>query len=119
LPDPALSIRVGVHMGQVVVQAIENTLYQTYDATGVAVHLASRLRGVRALEARVFAHGRATPLLAVAANGVVVRATALRAGPPCLSPSAYALLSGWMRGQRSTLRPQALWVRPIPYIFSN
>ena len=41
--DPDLSIRVGVHTGEVVVQATENTLYQTYDATGVAVHLASRL----------------------------------------------------------------------------
>jgi class 3 adenylate cyclase/tetratricopeptide (TPR) repeat protein len=43
LRDPALSIRVGLHTGQVVVQATENTLYQTYDATGVAVHLASRI----------------------------------------------------------------------------
>jgi class 3 adenylate cyclase/tetratricopeptide (TPR) repeat protein len=43
LRDPDLSIRVGVHTGEVVVKATENTLYQTYDATGVAVHLASRV----------------------------------------------------------------------------
>ena len=43
LRDPDLSIRVGLHTGEVVVQAVENSLYQTYDATGVAVHLASRM----------------------------------------------------------------------------
>ena len=34
---------MGLHTGEVVVQATENSLYQTYDATGVAVHLASRI----------------------------------------------------------------------------
>lgn len=43
LRDPDLSIRVGLHTGEVVVQAIENSLYQTYDAAGVTVHLASRM----------------------------------------------------------------------------
>src|SRR6266568_1895132 len=38
LRDPDLSIRVGLHTGEVVVQAVENSLYQTYDATGAAVH---------------------------------------------------------------------------------
>ena len=39
LRDPDLSIRVGLHTGEVVVQAVENSLYQTYDAAGVAVQL--------------------------------------------------------------------------------
>src|SRR5262249_33837932 len=43
LGDPDLSIRVGLHTGEVVVQAVENSLYQTYDATGAAVHIASRM----------------------------------------------------------------------------
>lgn len=43
LGDPDLSIRIGLHTGEVVVQAVENSLYQTYDATGVAVHLANRI----------------------------------------------------------------------------
>jgi hypothetical protein len=43
LGDPNLSIRVGLHTGEVVVQAVENSLYQTYDATGAAVHIASRM----------------------------------------------------------------------------
>ena len=41
--DPALQIRVGVHTGEVVVQAIEHGIYQTYDAAGANVHLANRL----------------------------------------------------------------------------
>jgi class 3 adenylate cyclase/tetratricopeptide (TPR) repeat protein len=41
--DPDLQIRVGVHTGEVVVQAIEHGLYQTYDAAGANVHLANRL----------------------------------------------------------------------------
>jgi class 3 adenylate cyclase/tetratricopeptide (TPR) repeat protein len=41
--DPDLEIRVGVHTGEVVVQAIDHGLYQTYDAAGVNVHLANRL----------------------------------------------------------------------------
>ena len=43
LHDSNLKIRVGLHTGEVVVQAVESSLYQTYDATGVAVHLASRM----------------------------------------------------------------------------
>jgi class 3 adenylate cyclase/tetratricopeptide (TPR) repeat protein len=41
--DPALQIRVGVHTGEVVVQAIEHGIYQTYDAAGANVHLANRM----------------------------------------------------------------------------
>src|SRR6187397_1972620 len=41
--DPDLQIRVGVHTGEVVVQAIEYGIYQTYDAAGANVHLANRL----------------------------------------------------------------------------
>src|SRR6266851_6716146 len=41
--DPELQIRVGVHTGEVVVQAIEHGIYQTYDAAGANVHLANRL----------------------------------------------------------------------------
>jgi class 3 adenylate cyclase/tetratricopeptide (TPR) repeat protein len=43
LGDPELQIRVGVHTGEVVVQAIEHGMYQTYDAAGPNVHLANRL----------------------------------------------------------------------------
>ncbi|WP_349546356.1 adenylate/guanylate cyclase domain-containing protein [Bradyrhizobium guangdongense] len=43
LGDPDLQIRVGVHTGDVVVQAIEHSLYQTFDAAGASVHLANRL----------------------------------------------------------------------------
>jgi adenylate cyclase len=43
LNDPDLQIRVGVHTGEVVVQTIEHGIYQTYDAAGSNVHLASRL----------------------------------------------------------------------------
>ena len=43
LRNPDLSIRVGLHTGEVVVQAGENSLFQTYDAAGVAVHLAKRM----------------------------------------------------------------------------
>src|ERR1700716_2156503 len=43
LGDSDLQIRVGLHTGEVVVQAVNNSLYQTYDAAGVAVHVASRL----------------------------------------------------------------------------
>src|ERR1700712_1180681 len=34
LQDPNMQIRVGLHTGEVVVHAIENTIYQTYDAAG-------------------------------------------------------------------------------------
>jgi len=43
LHDTDLQIRVGVHTGEVVVQAIEHGIYQTYDAAGANVHLAHRL----------------------------------------------------------------------------
>jgi class 3 adenylate cyclase/tetratricopeptide (TPR) repeat protein len=43
LGDPDLQIRVGVHTGEVVVQAIEHGIYQTFDAAGANVHLANRM----------------------------------------------------------------------------
>jgi class 3 adenylate cyclase/tetratricopeptide (TPR) repeat protein len=43
LADPSLQIRVGLHTGEVIVQTIENTIYQTYDAAGANVHLANRM----------------------------------------------------------------------------
>jgi class 3 adenylate cyclase/tetratricopeptide (TPR) repeat protein len=43
LEDPRIQIRVGLHTGEVVVQTIENSIYQTYDAAGTGVHLANRL----------------------------------------------------------------------------
>jgi len=43
LADPGLQIRVGLHTGEVIVQTIENSIYQTYDAAGTNVHLANRM----------------------------------------------------------------------------
>jgi class 3 adenylate cyclase/tetratricopeptide (TPR) repeat protein len=43
LDDASLQIRVGLHTGEVVVQTIENSIYQTYDAAGANVHLANRM----------------------------------------------------------------------------
>jgi class 3 adenylate cyclase/tetratricopeptide (TPR) repeat protein len=43
LNDPSLQIRVGLHTGEVVVQTIENSIYQTYDAAGANVHIANRM----------------------------------------------------------------------------
>ncbi|MGA2290750.1 AAA family ATPase [Bradyrhizobium sp.] len=43
LEDPGMQIRVGLHTGEVVVQTIENSIYQTYDAAGANVHLAKRM----------------------------------------------------------------------------
>jgi class 3 adenylate cyclase/tetratricopeptide (TPR) repeat protein len=43
LADPSLQIRVGLHTGEVIVQTIENSIYQTYDAAGANVHLANRM----------------------------------------------------------------------------
>ena len=43
LADPGLRIRVGLHTGEVIVQAVENTIYQTYDAAGPNVHVAHRM----------------------------------------------------------------------------
>src|SRR2546430_9605929 len=41
LNDPALKVRVGVHTGEVIVQAIENSINRAYDAAGANVHLAN------------------------------------------------------------------------------
>lgn len=46
LGDAELQIRVGVHTGEVVVQAIEHGMYQTYDAAGASVHLANRMEHI-------------------------------------------------------------------------
>jgi adenylate cyclase len=43
LSDPYMQIRVGLHTGEVIVQVVENSMYQTYDAAGANVHLANRL----------------------------------------------------------------------------
>ena len=41
--DASMQIRVGLHTGEVVVQTVENSIYQTYDAAGANVHLANRM----------------------------------------------------------------------------
>jgi class 3 adenylate cyclase/tetratricopeptide (TPR) repeat protein len=46
LSDPFMQIRVGLHTGEVVVQVVENSMYQTYDAAGANVHLANRLENM-------------------------------------------------------------------------
>ncbi|WP_448035154.1 ATP-binding protein [Bradyrhizobium liaoningense] len=43
LNDPDIHIRVGLNTGDVVLQAVENSMHQSYDAAGTAVHLANRL----------------------------------------------------------------------------
>jgi adenylate cyclase len=43
LDDPDIQIRVGVHTGEVVAQAIQHGIFQTYDAAGANVHLANRM----------------------------------------------------------------------------
>lgn len=43
LSDPDIHLRVGLNTGEVVVQAVENSMHQSYDAAGAAVHLANRL----------------------------------------------------------------------------
>jgi adenylate cyclase len=43
LGDEAIQIRVGLHTGEVVVQTVENSIYQTYDVAGAGVHLANRM----------------------------------------------------------------------------
>ena len=43
LGDPGLKVRVGMHSGEVIVQAVVNSLYRTYDVAGPAAHLASRM----------------------------------------------------------------------------
>jgi adenylate cyclase len=41
--DHDIQIRVGLHTGEVVVQTVENSIYQTYDVAGANVHLANRM----------------------------------------------------------------------------
>jgi class 3 adenylate cyclase/tetratricopeptide (TPR) repeat protein len=41
--DEDVQIRVGLHTGEVVVQTVENSIYQTYDVAGANVHLANRM----------------------------------------------------------------------------
>ena len=43
LNDPDIHVRAGVNTGEVVVQTVENSMHQSYDAAGGAVHLANRL----------------------------------------------------------------------------
>jgi class 3 adenylate cyclase/tetratricopeptide (TPR) repeat protein len=43
LGDPDLKIRVGMHSGEVILQAVVNSLYHTYDVSGSAAHLAARM----------------------------------------------------------------------------
>src|SRR6202011_893164 len=43
LGDKDVQIRVGLHTGEVVVQTVENSIYQTYDLEGANVHLANRM----------------------------------------------------------------------------
>jgi predicted ATPase/class 3 adenylate cyclase len=43
LGDEDVQIRVGLHTGEVVVQAVANSIYQTYDVAGANVHLANRM----------------------------------------------------------------------------
>jgi predicted ATPase/class 3 adenylate cyclase len=43
LNDPDIHVRIGLHTGEVIVQAVENSMHQSYDAAGAAVHLANRL----------------------------------------------------------------------------
>jgi class 3 adenylate cyclase/tetratricopeptide (TPR) repeat protein len=79
LGDPDVHIRVGLHTGEVVVQAVENSLTQTYDAAGATVHLASRMEQMASeagilLTADTFAAARqfvdAEPLGAQAVRGL-------------------------------------------------
>jgi class 3 adenylate cyclase/tetratricopeptide (TPR) repeat protein len=43
LGDPELKVRVGIHTGEMVVQAVANSLYHTYDVAGSGAHLAARM----------------------------------------------------------------------------
>jgi adenylate cyclase len=43
LADSSVKVRVGINSGEVVVQVVENSLYQTYDVAGSAAHLAARM----------------------------------------------------------------------------
>ncbi len=43
LPGGSLSIRVGIHSGEVLARTISTDLSKTFDATGVTVHVASRI----------------------------------------------------------------------------
>jgi adenylate cyclase len=46
LGDESVKIRVGIHTGTVVVQAVENSFYLTYDVAGPAAHLAARMEEI-------------------------------------------------------------------------
>src|SRR5262249_6769225 len=48
LGDETLKIRVGVHTGTVVIQAVENSFHLTYDVAGTAAHLAARMEQIAA-----------------------------------------------------------------------
>ncbi len=43
LPGGSLSIRVGIHSGEVLARTVTTDLSKTFDATGITVHVASRL----------------------------------------------------------------------------
>jgi class 3 adenylate cyclase/tetratricopeptide (TPR) repeat protein len=43
LGDRDLRIRVGVHSGEVILQAVVNSLYHTYDVSGSTAHVAARM----------------------------------------------------------------------------
>ncbi|RQH12739.1 adenylate/guanylate cyclase domain-containing protein [Bradyrhizobium sp. RP6] len=43
LGDAEIQTRIGIHTGEVIAQAVQHGLYQTFDAAGPNVHLASRI----------------------------------------------------------------------------
>ena len=43
LDDKDIHIRVGLHTGEVIIQAVASSMYHTFDAAGANVHLANRL----------------------------------------------------------------------------
>ena len=71
---------MGLHTGEVVVQAVESTLYQMFDAAGATVHIANRLEQM--------SNGGATLLSADTFNAAkqFVEARSARASA---SPRAY------------------------------
>ncbi len=46
LPGDTPPVRVGIHSGEVLARTVETDLAKTFDATGVTVHIASRLEGL-------------------------------------------------------------------------
>ncbi|HTR84252.1 MAG TPA: adenylate/guanylate cyclase domain-containing protein [Reyranella sp.] len=72
--EGAPSIRVGIHTGEVVVQAVANDVSAQYEAMGVAVHMAARLEGQAELDG--VAISKAT--LRAAGGAVVVEAVGER-----------------------------------------